>query len=73
MIEPISIDFASLNMGSLAPMLVAIVGALTILCIDLFSKKLDKSLYVILTILFLMIYENIQNGTSLKHIKDVGR
>ena len=55
MIEPISIDFASLNMGSLAPMLVAIVGALTILCIDLFSKKLDKSLYVILTILFLMV------------------
>lgn len=55
MIEPISIDLASLNIPSLAPMLVAIVGALIILCIDLFSKKLDKSLYVMLTILFLMI------------------
>ena len=40
MIEPISIDLASLNIPSLAPMLVAIVGALIILCIDLFSKNL---------------------------------
>ncbi len=55
MIEPISIDLASLNMSSLAPMLVAIAGALTILCIDLFSKKLDKSLYVMMTILFLLV------------------
>lgn len=55
MIQPISIDLASLNIPSLAPMLVAITGALTILCIDLFSKKLDKSLYVMMTILFLVV------------------
>ena len=55
MIQAISIDLASLNIPSLAPMLVAITGALTILCIDLFSKKLDKSLYVMMTILFLVV------------------
>ena len=55
MIEPISIDMAILNLPSLAPMLVAIVGALAILCIDLATKNLHKSLYVMLTILFLLI------------------
>ena len=35
MIPPISIDFEALNLASLVPMLVAIVGALTILCIDI--------------------------------------
>jgi NADH-quinone oxidoreductase subunit N len=55
MIEPISIDLASLNMATLAPMLVVIVGALTILCIDLFSKKLHKSLYVMLAVLFILV------------------
>jgi NADH-quinone oxidoreductase subunit N len=55
MIEPISIDIASLNLASLAPMLVAIVGALVILCIDLAKKDLHKSFYVMLSILFLVI------------------
>ncbi len=55
MIEPISIDLASLNLASLAPMSIAIVGALVILCIDLFTKNLHKSLYVMLTILFLLV------------------
>ena len=55
MITPISIDVASLNLASLAPMSIAIVGALIILCIDLMSKKLHKSLYVMLTILFLLV------------------
>ena len=55
MIEPISIDMAVLNLPSLAPMLVAIVGALAILCIDLVTKNLHKSLYVMLTILILII------------------
>jgi NADH-quinone oxidoreductase subunit N len=55
MIEPISIDIASLNLASLAPMMVAIVGALVILCIDLFTKNLHKSIYVMLTVLFLII------------------
>jgi NADH-quinone oxidoreductase subunit N len=55
MIEPISIDIASLNLASLAPMLVAIGGALVILCIDLLTKNLHKSFYVMLTILFLLV------------------
>jgi NADH-quinone oxidoreductase subunit N len=55
MITPIEIDVASLNLASLAPMSVAIVGALIILCIDLFSKNTDKHLYVVLTTLFLLI------------------
>ncbi len=55
MIPAVSIDFASLNFGTIVPMLVAIVGALVILCIDLVNKKLDKSLYVMLTVLFLIV------------------
>lgn len=54
-IPPVSIEFASLNFGTIVPMLVAIVGALVILCIDLANRKLDKSLYVMLTVLFLII------------------
>ena len=55
MINSISIDFASLNLASLAPMSIAIVGALIILCIDLATKNLHKSLYIILTMLFLIV------------------
>ena len=55
MIEPISIDFEALNLPSLVPMLVAIVGALVILCIDLVTKNLHKSLYVMLSILVILI------------------
>lgn len=55
MIPAVSIDFASLNFGTIVPMLVAIVGALVILCIDLSNKKLDKSLYIMLAALFLLI------------------
>jgi len=55
MINPISIDFEALNLPSLVPMLVAIIGALVILCIDLVTKNLHKSLYVMLTILIILI------------------
>lgn len=55
MIEPISIDLASLNIPSLVPMMVAIVGALSIICIDLVNKNLDKSLYIVLAMLFLAV------------------
>ncbi|MCP4970318.1 MAG: NADH-quinone oxidoreductase subunit NuoN [Arcobacter sp.] len=54
-IPPVSIEFASLNFGTIVPMLIAIVGALVILCVDLVNKKLDKSLYVMLTVLFLLV------------------
>ena len=55
MITPISVDLASLNLPSLTPMLVAIVGALVILCLDLMIKNSEKHLYVVLTALFLLI------------------
>lgn len=55
MVEPISIDLVSLNLTSLAPMLVAVMGALIILCIDLINRNLHKSFYVMLTVLFLIV------------------
>ena len=55
MIEPISIDLAALNLPSLVPMLIAIFGALAILCIDLVTKDLHKSFYVVLTVLILLV------------------
>jgi len=55
MMTPIQIDVASLNLASIAPMTVAIIGALVILCIDMFTKHTDKHLYVVLTILFLLM------------------
>ncbi len=55
MLEPINVSLESLNLITLAPMLIAIAGALIILIIDLFNDKLDKSLYVMLTILVLFI------------------
>jgi len=55
MLAPISVNLASLNFITLSPMLIAIAGALGILIIDLVKKDLDKTIYVILTILVLFI------------------
>ena len=55
MLAPISVNLASLNFITLSPMLIAIAGALGILIIDLVKKDLDKTLYVILTILVLFV------------------
>ena len=55
MLAPISVDLASLNFITISPMLIAIAGALGILIIDLVKKDLDKTLYVILTILVLFV------------------
>jgi len=52
---PISIDFNALNLVSMAPMLIILLGALVILCIDLLKSDLDKTLYVTLTMLTLFI------------------
>lgn len=51
----ITIDFLSLNFATISPMIVAIIAGLLILCIDLANKKLDKSLYIMLTVLALLI------------------
>ena len=55
MLEPISVSLASLNLATLAPMLILIAGGLIILCIDLIKENLSKQLYVMLSILFLML------------------
>lgn len=55
MIVPISISIEELNLPTLFPMIVAIIGALVILCIDLAIKNLHKSLYVMLTVLVLLV------------------
>jgi len=54
-IPSVVIDFASLNFATLVPMLMAILGALVIICVDLVNKNLDKSLYIMLTVLFLLV------------------
>jgi len=55
MLEPINISMDSLNLVTLAPMIIAIVGALSIIVIDLVKGGLHKSLYVMLTVLFLLL------------------
>ncbi len=53
MLEPVNVSLESLNLMTLAPMLIPIVGALLILVVDLFKADQDKSLYVMLSIIFL--------------------
>ncbi|QFR50108.1 NADH-quinone oxidoreductase subunit NuoN [Sulfurimonas lithotrophica] len=53
--SPVNVSMESLNLVTLAPMLTPIVGALLILIVDLFKGGLDKSLYVMLSFLFLII------------------
>jgi len=55
MLEPVNISLESLNLMTLAPMLIPIVGALLIVIIDIIKGGLDKSLYVMLSLLILAI------------------
>ncbi|MDQ7086157.1 MAG: NADH-quinone oxidoreductase subunit NuoN [Sulfurovum sp.] len=55
MLEPINVSLESLNLITLAPMLIAIAGGLIILILDLINDKVSKSVYVILTVLVLLI------------------
>ena len=55
MLQPINVSMESLNLITLAPMLIAIAGALIILVLDLINDKLHKSLYVMLTLLVLFV------------------
>ncbi|MBE0499181.1 MAG: NADH-quinone oxidoreductase subunit NuoN [Campylobacterales bacterium] len=55
MLEAVNISFASLNIQTLYPMLIAISGALFILCIDLIKSGLNKSMYVMIALLFLAL------------------
>jgi NADH-quinone oxidoreductase subunit N len=53
MLAPINISMESLNVMTLAPMLIPVIGALLILVIDVFKGGLHKSLYVVISLLFL--------------------
>jgi len=55
MLEPVNVSLESLNLMTLAPMLIPIIGALLILVIDIFKSNLDKTLYVMLSLLFLLM------------------
>ncbi|NPA64106.1 MAG: NADH-quinone oxidoreductase subunit NuoN [Epsilonproteobacteria bacterium] len=55
MMEPIKVSLESLNLETLYPMLIAVAGGLVILIVDLIKENLHKSLYVMLSILFLLL------------------
>ncbi len=55
MLAPINVSLESLNLMTLAPMLIPVVGALLILVVDLFKGGLHKSLYVVISLLFLFM------------------
>jgi len=62
--SPVNVSMESLNLVTLAPMLIPIVGALLILIIDMFKGGLDKSLYVMLSLLVLFIDFNSLLGAA---------
>lgn len=53
MLEVVNISLASLNLATILPMAVAIVGAIIILGIDLFTKNSSQSFYTILAVVFI--------------------
>ena len=53
MLSPVNVSIESLNLITLVPMLIPIIGALLIIVIDLFKSEQDKSLYVMLSLLIL--------------------
>ncbi len=55
MLDPISIDMASLNLNALVPMSIMVLGGLAILIIDLLTKDLSKSFYVMVSELFILL------------------
>jgi len=55
MLEAVNVSFESLNIATLIPMMIAVVGALSILVIDLVKGGLNKSLYVMVSMLFLLL------------------
>ena len=52
---PVSIDLSTLNMATLMPTFILVIGALAIICIDLFAPKLKRSFYTYLSVLIILI------------------
>lgn len=55
MLEAVNVSLEELNLSTLAPMLIAVVGALSILVMDLMKEGMHKSLYVMIALLFLLL------------------
>lgn len=55
MLESVNVSLESLNLITLLPMLIPVIGALLILVIDMFKSGQDKSLYVMIAIIFLFM------------------
>jgi len=55
MLEAVNVAWGELNLATLAPMLIAITGALAILVVDLAKGGLHKSFYVMVSLLFLLL------------------
>ena len=55
MLEPITIDVASLNLPALLPMAIMVIGALAIICADLAVKGLNRSFLTMITVLFIIL------------------
>jgi NADH-quinone oxidoreductase subunit N len=55
MLEAVNVSLASLNIATLIPMTIAVIGALSILVIDLLKDGQNKSLYVMVALLFLLL------------------
>lgn len=55
MLEPISISLASLNLAALLPMAILTLGALSVICIDLATKNLNRSFLTMITVLFILL------------------
>jgi len=55
MLAPVNVSLDSLNLVTLAPMLIPILGALLILIVEVSKANLHKTLYVMLSLLFLAL------------------
>ncbi|MEE8589519.1 MAG: NADH-quinone oxidoreductase subunit NuoN [Sulfurimonadaceae bacterium] len=55
MLEAVNVSLAELNVPTLVPMAIAVFGALSIIVIDLIKGGLNKSLYVMISLLFLLL------------------
>jgi NADH-quinone oxidoreductase subunit N len=55
MLNHVNVSLESLNIATLVPMLIPIIGGLFILVVDLFKKDLNKSMYVMLSLLLMLL------------------
>ena len=55
MLEAVNVSLASLNVATLIPMAIAVLGALSIIVIDLVKSNLDKTFYVMIAMLFMLL------------------